>query len=221
MMLFLIRSPCTTSGYECLPAKGSTSSRSTPVRFTFGVGGGDDITGYCYRRNWPPAGVPDSAASAPQGSVDSREWQLPQHVCFFPHAPLRLHFVIFLSPKRLIVHCLPLNHSSPEKKKKIVACVIIGGGLQARPDPQPPVPDPWDHKYGGSFHWGTKASKEILICSDLSLALGLATPSFGKGLPIRTFPHYTVGGALTGSMLQMWLLRLREITLPRVWNGVW
>lgn len=141
MMLFLIRSPCTTSGYECLPAKGSTSSRSTPVRFTFGVGGGDDITGYCYRRNWPPAGVPDSAASAPQGSVDSREWQLPQHVCFFPHAPLRLHFVIFLSPKRLIVHCLPLNHSSPEKKKKNRGVC----DYRRRPSgpPRPPAPSSW------------------------------------------------------------------------------
>lgn len=50
-----------------------------------------------------------------------------------------------------------------------------------------PVPDPRPHKHGCSFHRGIKASKEILIFSDLSLALGLETLALGKAYLLSPF----------------------------------
>lgn len=113
--------------------------------------------------------------------------QLPE--CF-PLTPLRLCVVFCNISYKIAMYYLPFNHSSPEKNKQNIKT----GGGSVHSDRPYSFPSSWlqVHKYLHSFHWGIKASKEVLICSDVSLALGLAIPTLGKGLYMKPYPHYTI-----------------------------
>ena len=60
---------------------------------------------------------PSLSCSASQDSTDPSDRH--DDLCSLSHTPLRLHWVIFLSPE---IHCLPLNHSSPAHTPQIVTC---------------------------------------------------------------------------------------------------